>query len=152
MNRKEAIQTLKELRRYAVGRDWACDVEALTAGIQALEAQEGAQQPIPLNIATRMKALDSLLSSLELSESAASLMRALLEALDAGVVVSGATVAGSLTVALLADRLSWAEHYYYDSDCPYYWLYKKLLLTVIPAICPELWESEEGAETDDENI
>ena len=40
MNRKEAIQTLKELRRYAVGRDWACDVEALTAGIEALKARD----------------------------------------------------------------------------------------------------------------
>ena len=40
MNRKEAIQTLKELRSYAVGREWACDVEALTAGIEALSARD----------------------------------------------------------------------------------------------------------------
>lgn len=58
MNRKEAIQTLKELRRYAVGRDWACDVEALTAGIEALEAQEAARQPVDTR-ATKM--LDQIL-------------------------------------------------------------------------------------------
>lgn len=119
---------------------------AAASMIESLTEQETAQQPIPQNIEIRMKVLDGLLSGLDLSESAASAAQALLEALDAGVMISGATVAGGLTVALLADRLSWAEHYYYDSDCPDYWLYKKLLLTVIPAICPELREPEEGVE------
>lgn len=163
MNRKEAIRQLEAIRNGAEARlhraargesavstsVWPDDIDALTAGIEALEAQEVAQQPTPLSVETRMRALNSLLTGLDLSEKEVSFMEALMDALDAGVMVSGSTVEGAMTVTLLADRQSWATHYYYDSDYPDRWLYKKLLLVVIPAICPELREPEEEAETND---
>ena len=74
------------------------------------------------------------------------IMDQLLAAWDAGAVI-----ADPLTVALLAPKLEWAKKHLGEDPYLADELYARLLLTVIPAICPELAENEEEAEPNDGN-
>lgn len=74
----------------------------------------------------------------------AGIMDQLLAAWDAG-----AEIADPLTVALLAPKLEWAKQCLARDPYLTDEVYAKLLLAVIPAVCPELREQEENADDED---
>ena len=62
---------------------------------------------------------------------------------------AGAEIADPLTVALLAPKLEWAKQCLARDPYLTDEVYAKLLLAVIPAVCPELREQEENADDED---
>lgn len=124
-------------------------VDALTAGFLALKDQEVAQK-----MAQRPSAK---------AEAQAELLRTLCKAVashqnpwDVGIMDqllaawdAGAEIADPLTVALLAPKLEWAKQCLARDPYLTDEVYAKLLLAVIPAVCPELREQEENADDED---
>lgn len=120
-------------------------VHALTAGLQALKEQEVAQQP-SAKAEDQAELLRTLCKAIAQSQAPwdADIMNQLLAAWDAG-----AEIADPLTVALLAPKLEWAKQCLARDPYLTDEVYAKLLLAVIPAVCPELREQEENADDED---
>lgn len=159
MSKKKEIKQLESLLEDALEhlrcdvRDgdlsdsvWAQDVDALMAGIRALKAQEVAETQ-PANATAKAELLRTLCKAVASHQNPwdVGIMDQLLAAWDAG-----AEIADPLTVALLAPKLEWAKQCLARDPYLMDEVYAKLLLAVIPAVCPELREQEEG-EINDEN-
>ena len=124
---------------------WAQDVDALMAGIRALKAQEVAETQ-PANATAKAELLRTLCKAVASHQNPwdVGIMDQLLAAWDAG-----AEIADPLTVALLAPKLEWAKQCLARDPYLTDEVYAKLLLAVIPAVCPELREQEENADDED---
>ena len=157
MSREKQIERLRDmihdelenLRCAAQGGrlpDNAWDrVDALTAGLLALKGQESDwKSPRAEPKAELLRALCKAVASHQKPWDVG-IMDQLLAAWDAG-----AKIADPLTVALLAPKLEWAKQCLARDPYLTDEVYAKLLLAVIPAVCPELREQEEG-EINDEN-
>lgn len=125
-------------------------VDALTAGFLALKSQEAAQE-VAQQPSAKTKAQAELLHILcgaiasHQNPWDVGIMDQLLAAWDAGAVI-----VDPLTVALLAPKLEWAKQRLARDPYLTDEVYAKLLLAVIPAVCPELREQEE-VKIDDEH-
>lgn len=158
MSKKKEIKQLESLLEDALEhlrcdvRDgdlpdsvWAQDVDALMAGIRALKAQEVAETQ-PANATAKAELLRTLCKAVASHQNPwdVGIMDQLLAAWDAG-----AEIADPLTVALLAPKLEWAKQCLARDPYLTDEVYAKLLLAVIPAVCPELREQEENADDED---
>ena len=158
MSKKKEIKQLESLLEDALEhlrcdvRDgdlpdsvWAQDVDALMAGIWALKAQEVAETQ-PANATAKAELLRTLCKAVASHQNPwdVGIMDQLLAAWDAG-----AEIADPLTVALLAPKLEWAKQCLARDPYLTDEVYAKLLLAVIPAVCPELREQEENADDED---
>ena len=158
MSKKKEIKQLESLLEDALEhlrcdvRDgdlsdsvWAHDVDALMAGIRALKAQEVAETQ-PANATAKAELLRTLCKAVASHQNPwdVGIMDQLLAAWDAG-----AEIADPLTVALLAPKLEWAKQCLARDPYLTDEVYAKLLLAVIPAVCPELREQEENADDED---
>lgn len=158
MSKKKEIKQLESLLEDALEhlrcdvRDgdlsdsvWARDVDALMAGIRALKAQEVAETQ-PANATAKAELLRTLCKAVASHQNPwdVGIMDQLLAAWDAG-----AEIADPLTVALLAPKLEWAKQCLARDPYLTDEVYAKLLLAVIPAVCPELREQEENADDED---
>lgn len=156
MSREKQIERLRDmihdelenLRCAAQGDrlpDNAWDrVDALTAGLLALKGQESDwKSPRAEPKAELLRALCKAVASHQ-NPWDAGIMDQLLAAWDAG-----AKIADPLTVALLAPKLEWAKQCLARDPYLTDEVYAKLLLAVIPAVCPELREQEENADDED---
>lgn len=158
MSKKKEIKQLESLLEDALEhlrcdvRDgdlsdsvWAQDVDALMAGIRALKAQEVAETQ-PANATAKAELLRTLCKAVASHQNPwdVGIMDQLLAAWDAG-----AEIADPLTVALLAPKLEWAKQCLARDPYLTDEVYAKLLLAVIPAVCPELREQEENADDEE---
>lgn len=156
MSREKQIERLRDmihdelenLRCAAQGGrlpDNAWDrVDALTAGLLALKGQESDwKSPRAEPKAELLRALCKAVASHQ-NPWDVGIMDQLLAAWDAG-----AKIADPLTVALLAPKLEWAKQCLARDPYLADEVYAKLLLAVIPAVCPELREQEEDADDED---
>lgn len=109
-------------------------------------ATEQGQEAAPPNTTAKMELLHTLCGAVSQHQNPwdVGIMDQLLAAWDACAVI-----ADPLTVALLAPKLEWAEKCLKGDPYLADELYARLLLAVIPAICPALDENEEEAEPND---
>ena len=156
MSREKQIERLRDmihdelenLRCAAQGGrlpDNAWDrVDALTAGFLALKSQEAAQQP-SAKAKAQAELLHILCGAIASHQNPwdVGIMDQLLAAWDAGAVI-----VDPLTVALLAPKLEWAKQCLARDSRLTEEMFAKLLLAVVPAVCPEL---REEVKIDDEH-
>lgn len=141
MNKEEKIRNLKVLLQeclsnlgFSLGQErdpdelWVNNVESLTAGIRALQAQGAAEPERPKS--REAKLLDALCEAVCNSQKqydrdiAASLIQAWRE---------GRVLTDPLVAALLAPKLAWAECEQYGLENK---LYAAMLKMMVPDVCP----------------
>ena len=129
----------KNTKRFDTMKNAAAMIESLTGELES----QGQQNP---NTAAKIELLHTLCGVIASRQNPwdAGIMDQLLPAWDTGTVI-----ADPLTVALLAPKLEWAKKCLGKDPYLADELYARLLLTVIPAICPALDENEEEAEPND---